>query len=124
MALRVSDLLEIVVLPAGSDALLHVGCAPLSARRLLLAEKHLLELDHPGVGEQQRRVVARHHRGARMDDVAVLLEVVGEFLTYLGGFHALNIRDPGRASSVLNPLSNRVLSLGMTRHSPVAYTSS
>ena len=41
----------------------------------LLPEEHVLELVHPGVGEEQRRVVVRHERGAGNDAVAVLLEV-------------------------------------------------
>ena len=45
---------------------------------LLAAEKQVLELVHPGVREQQRRVVAGHERRARHDAVAVLLEVLQE----------------------------------------------
>ena len=83
----VADLLEIVVLAAGPDTLLHRGRAS-SAGRLLLAEKYFLELHHAGVGEHQRRVVARQHRRARVDDMPVLFEVLGEFASDFGGGHA------------------------------------
>ncbi len=57
---RVADVLEVVVLAAGAHAALrgrraHVG-------PLVLAEEHVLELDHARVGEQQRRIVRRDER--------------------------------------------------------------
>src|SRR5205823_4797014 len=64
----VADLLEVIVLATRSDALLHRGRAS-STRRLLLPEKYSLELHHARVGKHQRRVVRRHHRRARVDDV-------------------------------------------------------
>jgi hypothetical protein len=71
-----ADVVEIVVLAAGADALLRVHDA-LHAderrRRVELAREDLLELVHAGVGEEQRRVVVRHD-GARLDvDVGVLV---------------------------------------------------
>jgi hypothetical protein len=41
-----------------------------------VAEEDILELDHAGVGKQQRRVVAGHQRAAGDDLVATLVEVV------------------------------------------------
>src|SRR5690606_22783475 len=38
----------------------------------------ILELHHAGIGEHQRRVVARHERAGRHDLVAVLSEIVEE----------------------------------------------
>src|SRR5690349_10919804 len=98
MPRSVSDLLEIVVLPASAHALLARRRPP-SARRQLLAEENALELHHTRVGEQQRRIVGRHKRAARVGDVAVLLEELDESFTDLGGFHARNIRGRGMALS-------------------------
>ena len=82
---RVADVLEVVVLAAGAQAALRGGRA--LVRTLVLAEEHVLELHHPGVDEQQRRIVARDER--RRGDVRVTLrdEVVDEALADLGGFH-------------------------------------
>src|SRR6185295_2926791 len=82
---RVADVLEVVVLAAGPDALLrrrgaHVG-------PLVEAEEDVLELVHPGVGEEQGRVVAGNHRARGDDGVALRLEELQEGGTDLGGFH-------------------------------------
>src|SRR6266566_6535986 len=82
-----ADLLEVVVLPAGANALLHGRGATRASRRLLLPEKHLLELHHPRVREHQRRVVAGHDRRARVHSVPLPLKVLGEFLADFGGVH-------------------------------------
>ena len=58
-----AHVVQVVVLAAGADALLRVHHP--HALRLLRAEEVRLELVHAGVGEQQRRVVVRHHRAAR-----------------------------------------------------------
>ncbi len=83
-----ADVVEVVVLAAGADALLRVGRALVG--RLLGAEEVRLELVHAGVGEQQRRVVVRHDTARRHEGVAVLLdEEVDELLADLvGGQHA------------------------------------
>jgi len=39
---------------------------------LFAAQKHVLELHHPGVGEQQGGIVARYQRAGRPNRVAVL----------------------------------------------------
>ena len=69
MARGIADIVEVVVLAAGAHALLrrrrpHVGA-------LLDPGEHVLELDHPGVGEHERRIVARHERARRDDHVPV-----------------------------------------------------
>ena len=64
------------MLAADAHALLRRRRARVVA--LLAAEEHVLELVHPGVGEEQRRVVAGHERRAGHDAVAVLLEVLQE----------------------------------------------
>ena len=58
----VADIVQIVVLAAGADAFLRRGGAHIGP--LLLAGEHVLELHHAGVGEHQRRIVARHQRRA------------------------------------------------------------
>ena len=55
-----ADIFEIVVLSACSNALLRVDRARVVA--LAAAEKHILELVHARVGEEQRRIVMRHDR--------------------------------------------------------------
>ena len=60
VARGVADVLEVVVLAARAHAALRAGRAHVGA--LLLAEEHVLELHHAGVGEQQRRIVAGHER--------------------------------------------------------------
>ena len=60
VARGIADVFEVVVLTARADALLR-GDGPLIGA-LLLPEEQVLELHHPGVGEHERRVVARHQR--------------------------------------------------------------
>ncbi len=77
-----ADVVQIVVLAAGADALLRVGGTLVGPGAG--AEEHVLELVHAGVGEQQRRIVVRHHRRRRHKRVAVLLhEKVDELLANL-----------------------------------------
>ena len=70
MAQRRTDVVEIVVLAADPHALLRRGGARVVA--LLAAEEHVLELVHPGVGEEQRRIVAGQQGAARDHAMAVL----------------------------------------------------
>jgi hypothetical protein len=86
VARRVAHVLQVVVLAAGADALLARRRARVGP--LVEAQEHVLELVHPGVGEQQRRVVARHHRARGHDLVALGREEVQEGRADLGGFHA------------------------------------
>ena len=71
---------EIVVLAGGPDALLGIGrtyvlpCA--------FAEKHILELVHPGVGEQKRRVFGRNDRSRTDDPVFLVRKKVQKRLPY------------------------------------------
>ena len=74
--MRRADVVEIVVLAADAHHLLRRRRAGVLA--LLASQKRVLELVHPGVGEQQRRIVGRHERGARDNRVAVLLEILQE----------------------------------------------
>ena len=69
MPQRRPDVVEVVVLAADPHALLRRRRARVGA--LLAAEERVLELVHPGVGEEQRRVVGRDERRARDDAVPV-----------------------------------------------------
>ena len=66
----VADIVEVVVLAAGAHAFLRGGGALIGP--LLDAGEDVLELHHAGIGEHQRRVVARHQRRRRHDFVAVV----------------------------------------------------
>ena len=68
----VTHRVQVVVLAAGAQAALDVGRAHVAA--LLRAQEHVLELDHPRVGEQQGRVVGRYERRGRHDLVALAAE--------------------------------------------------
>src|SRR3546814_5950606 len=68
VARGVADLVEVVVLAAGTQAALDVGRAHVAALRG--AEEDVLELDHARIGEQQGRIVAGHQRRGRHDGVA------------------------------------------------------
>ena len=58
MAGGIAHVLKVVVLAAGTHAALTGGGAHIGA--LVLTQKDIFELDHAGVGEQQRGIVARH----------------------------------------------------------------
>ncbi len=83
MARGIADRIQVVVLAAGAQAALHVGRTHVAA--LLGTEEHVLELHHTGIGEQQRRVVARHQRRGRHDGVALPVEEFEEVAADLGG---------------------------------------
>ena len=85
VARRLADLVEVVVLAAGAHALLRGRRA--LVRALLGAGEHVLELDHPGVGEQQRRVVGGHERARGHDLVALALEELEKSSADVGGVH-------------------------------------
>jgi hypothetical protein len=73
---RRPDVVEVVVLAADPHHFLRRRRARVLAP--LAAEKHVLELIHSGVGEQQRRIVSRHKRRAGDDLVAVLCKMFEE----------------------------------------------
>ena len=85
MACGTADVLQIVMLAAGADALLRAGGS--LVRTLFPAEKDILELIHAGVREQQRRVVTGDERRARHDTMAVALEKAQERRTSLVRSH-------------------------------------
>ena len=83
VARRVADVLEVVVLAAGAHAALAADRALVAA--LVLAEEDVLELDHAGIREQERRVVAGHQRRGRHDRVAARAEELQERRPELAG---------------------------------------
>ncbi len=85
MARRAPDVLEVVVLAARAHALLAARGTHIVAP--FLAEEDRLELDHAGVGEEERRVVAGHERGRAHARVALRLEILEEPFAELGAGH-------------------------------------
>ena len=78
MARGVADIVEIVVLAAGAHAFLRGDGAAVGA--LFQAGEDVLELHHAGIGEHQRRVVARDERRRRHDLMVVAGEEIEEAL--------------------------------------------
>jgi hypothetical protein len=72
----VADIVEVIVLAAGSHTFL-CGRGPAIGPPFLPGE-HVLELDHAAVGEHQRRVVSRHKGRALHHGVAVPREIIEE----------------------------------------------
>src|SRR5262245_2210713 len=70
VARGVAHVLEVVMLAARAHAALGGGRA--RVRPLVLAEEHVLELHHPGVGEEQGRIVRGNERRRGHDRVAAL----------------------------------------------------
>ncbi len=112
---RVADVLQVIVLAAGAHAALRGGRARIIAH--LLAEKHVLELDHAGVGEQQRRIVPRHERTRRQHRMAVLAKEFQEASPDFRARHrfqssvAFHVSSVSAASrSISNPKADSYLS--------------
>ena len=74
MARRIADIVQIVMLAARAHAFLRRGGALIIA--LLDPGEAVLELNHAGIGEHQRRIVARHQRRGGHDLVPVALEEI------------------------------------------------
>ena len=72
----VADIVEVVVLAACAHAFLRRRRP--DVRTLLDAGEHVLELNHAGVGEHERRIVARHERARRHDRMFVPAEELEE----------------------------------------------
>ncbi|MNF43853.1 hypothetical protein D3C84_249540 [compost metagenome] len=87
VARGVADVLQVVVLAAGTHALLAGGGAGVGA--LFQAEEAVLELVHAGVGEQQGRIVRRDQRTGGDTGVPLLFEEAEEGFTDFCAFHGL-----------------------------------
>ena len=94
VARRPPDLLEVVVLAGDAQAALVVDRTLVRAR--LGADQDVLELDHPRVREQQRRVAGRDQAGAGHDRVTALGEELDEAAADLGGGQRDDARIFGR----------------------------
>ena len=107
-----ADVIEVVVLAAGADALLCVGgagvaagdCArPFAHVRAAFAEEDGDELVHARVGEKEVRRI-RHERAARHDGVLLLTEEIEEALADLCAGHHIekergNYMAPGKGKA-------------------------
>ncbi len=93
----VADVFQVVVLAAGTYALLAGGGTGIGA--LLQAEEAVLELVHAGVGEQQGRVVRRNQRTGGHASVALLFEEAEEGFTDFCAFHRFLPEDCGRTAA-------------------------
>ena len=78
-----ADVVEVVVLAAGTDAFLAGGGA--GSGRLLDPDKDVLKLVHSGVCEQKRRVVLRYDRRAFSGEVAFGNEIFPKALADIQG---------------------------------------
>src|SRR6516162_9941063 len=89
-----ADGFEIVMLAGDTQAFLTID-HPLGSRRAETQEV-VLELDHPGVSEEQRRVASRDERGRRYDSVSALPEEIEERTsdTSRGPIHELILTQP------------------------------
>src|SRR5262245_13235950 len=76
MAARMADIIEIVMLSAGSHAFLTAGGRAVGT--LLASEKDILKLIHSGIDEKQRGVLRRDERRAFHDRVTALREKIEE----------------------------------------------
>ncbi len=85
MAGGIADVLEVVVLAAGAHAALGGGRPGKGA--LVLPEEHVLELHHARVGEEQRRIVARHEWAGGNDRVALAGKIFQELAADLAAIH-------------------------------------
>jgi hypothetical protein len=74
VARSVADIVEIVVLAAGAHAFLRGDGAAVGP--LLQPGEDVLELHHAGIGEHQRRVVARHQRAGGDDFMPVAGKII------------------------------------------------
>ena len=85
MAPRVSHILQVVVFPARTHALLRCSGARVVA--FLLTEKHVFKLIHACVGEQQRWVVGGNQRRATHHAMVAGREIVQKLLANLMACH-------------------------------------
>ena len=121
-----SDVIQIVMLPAGADAFLRVGDAGRIPRRLLLPEKNRDELVHARVREKQVRRV-RQKRSRRHNRVLFLAKEIEKGLADFGGSHrAIKLTEAAhiskwkcyRVRSILCPSNHEADQGGQRRAQP------
>jgi orotidine-5'-phosphate decarboxylase len=81
----IADVFQVIVLAAGTHTFL--GGRGTRVAALVEAEKHVLELVHPGVGEQQGRILVRHQRTRGHDLVTLGRKEIEKPLADFGAFH-------------------------------------
>jgi hypothetical protein len=69
-----SNLLQIVVFSTRPNALLGAACPDIVA--FFEAEENILELVHPCIGEEQRRVIVGNEAGTGDDGMSPVLEIL------------------------------------------------
>ena len=84
VARGIPDVVQVIVLAAGANALLSRGG---TLQALVKTEEVVLELIHTRVGKKQRRVVLRDHRTRSHNGVAFALEKLQKSRANLGGRH-------------------------------------
>ena len=80
MAGGAADIFQVIVLAAGTHALLGRCCAPVLPG--FLAQENALELHHAGIGKHQRRIIVRNERRAFHYCMVLLFEIIQEFFSY------------------------------------------
>jgi hypothetical protein len=85
MAGCASDLFQVVVFPPRADAFL--GTARPDIVALLQAEKEILKLVHPRVGEEKGRIIVRNEAGTGNDGMPALMEIVEELCPDFSACH-------------------------------------
>ena len=76
MPCGIADIIKVIMLAPGADGFLCRCGAGIGA--LFLAGEDILELHHAGIGEHQRRIIARHQRAAFHHLMAIATEVIQE----------------------------------------------
>ena len=82
---RSAHFFEVVVFTPGADALLR--CHRTVKGQFLDSQKGSLELDHSGVGEEERWVAGRDQRRTRTDRMPTRLKIFQEPAADFSGFH-------------------------------------
>jgi hypothetical protein len=77
MAGSAADLFQIVVLPPRPNTLLGAACPCIIA--LIQAEKNILELVHPGIGKEKRRVIVRNKAGTWDNGMPAVMKILEKF---------------------------------------------
>ena len=81
----VTNIFQVVMLAARTHATLRSRRTVIGA--YIVAQKHVLELHHACVGEQQGRVIARYQRAGRKDFMAFAGEKIEKMLSEFSSIH-------------------------------------
>ena len=92
----VPDIVDVV----SADTFLKIGQTP--AGRMLFAEEVRREGLHAGGIEKHRRVVFRHERSGRENDMSPLFKKSQKSFAHFGGRHMFNLHVPGQFLKFFN----------------------